>query len=387
MRFPKHILRGLLFLLAQIVVFGTTAAWAQGPPRPQRPEPSPRLLDMPRPRAVESLAASTAGTIYVETFGTDSTRCGPQRLPCRTINYGLLRAQQIQPDPVVYVDGSPESLVTVQVGPGTYNERVVITANFVRVIGAGPENTIITAGHEPDYPAYAVLVYGRGIHLDGLTFSASDEGVFVLSGGEAYATNCSFVDNWDTGFVVANAYGFVQFSTFTNNPYGAYASNARMHLWDVTMTGPGSVTEVYSVGVTSTNGATVVLQSTDPAALVTITNFMDGIDLWGNAMIQVNRAQITGNAWGLFANGDSYVTVNNSTVSDNTYSGLEAYQGSFLRVNNTVVSGHNLMEDAVGVYLSTFSHAWLGNTTFTNNSNDIIAEPGSDYVISPPPSP
>src|SRR3990172_2558960 len=61
-----------------LVLSVSLAATAQGPPRPPRPEPSPRLLDGVKPRAVESLAASTAGTIYVETFGTDSSRCGTQ---------------------------------------------------------------------------------------------------------------------------------------------------------------------------------------------------------------------------------------------------------------------------------------------------------------------
>lgn len=386
MQLEKKTCGVLVCLFALVGVLGAANLWAQGPRRPQRPVHSPRISDAPMPRALAASAPSSGAesTIYVETFGTDSPRCGNQRLPCRTINYGLVRAKQIQQDPPMPVTEvnsfGPSGLMTVQVGPGTFEERVTVTFDWVRIQGAGAGSTIITAGHEEDYSGHAMDVYGQGVYLDGLTFSDSDGGVWSLAGGQVFVTNSSFIGNVDA-FVAASSYGFAQYCTFTNNLYsGESVSSSRMHLWDVTISGSGIGTG--SEGVLSYWGSSLRLLSNDPAMPVTITNTDIAIEVGQDGYLDTNYVSVTGNDIGMYTFGNALAFVRNSTFANSSSFGMVAEVNSALWAANTEVSNSAIW----GIYLFNFSHASLHNMTFSNNgggTDDVYAEPGtfSGYLL------
>jgi len=372
----KYISRGFVSLLVLFGMMSAAPAWAQGRHPPERPEPIPRLLDKSNPQALTAEALPTIGTIYVETFGTDSARCGFRRLPCQTIRYGIYRGQQERPDLLI-----DQAWFKVQVGPGTYNERLVIMGSWIQIQGAGAGNTIITAGHKSDGSATAVLAYGQGIYLDGLTFSDSDVGVWSIAGGEVLVTNSSFVGNIDA-FVVSSSYGYAQYCTFTDNVYAAEAlSSSRMHVWDSTITGPGP--EVYGEGVVSYTGSSVLLQSTDPNTPVSITNYMYAIDVGNNGFLIMRHGSVTGNAVAMWIGSNSSANVNFSSLSNN--SGTVEGEGfpatlvtldSMLWIRNSEVSSN----PNGGIGLNNFSHAVLRNVTLSSNGpGDFIVDDSSDY--------
>lgn len=352
------------------ILLGPTAAWAQ------RPELPPGLT---KPFPVEPLPEPgfpKGKTVYVDALlGHDLPQCGTQLLPCRTINQGLKRARQIQDDPVAAdepawtPEARLESGVTVEVGPGTYNESVLITARFIRLRGAGVGSSVITTGTTAFEPGWvpAMRVRSNPVFIEGFTFQGSTVGVLATNGAWVVIDNCQFVDNLQAVWVNESR-ARIWSSAFANNEYAAFANmNATMNLVDVTITGKG---ELFGAGVEASRGSDVQIASSQ------ITNTEIGVFGWANSTVLLRRAQITGNTWGMFVDGNSYANVGRTTVSNNGI-GILMNQGSFLQTYRGDVSGND-----IGIFFIGLSHGLLtGGTTFSGNTSDTETSEGSTFIV------
>jgi hypothetical protein len=317
--------------------------------------------------------------------------CGTQQRPCRTINYGVYRARQIQDDPVAADEpGAPtvwtglENLVTVQVGPGTYNERVTITANRIRLLGAGPGSSILIGRPAPGLSqAVAVYVQGAPVWIEGFSFSGATEpgDLGLLVDGFVNVTNCEFAD-YETGLLGFNSTVIVDSTTFSNNGVGvAMWQNGSLTLrHSVTITGQDS-----GIGVLAWNGASVVFVPFDclapynppcpPSPEVQITDILIGV-LAFSAPVRIDRSEISNNMIGVLGLQSSVLTLSLATISDNVWAGVSLEEASFLRTIGGEVTGNG-----TGIGFDAFSHGVLDPATnVSGNTTDIDNDTTSDFV-------
>ena len=202
--------------------------------------------------------------------GRDSPQCGRQNTPCLTINHGVSRASQIQDDPVAAdnpdvsnIAQGLENLVTVQVAAGTYDEAVLITSDWIRLLGAGPGSSIITRTSTPIGDNFwdSVPLLVRGAHptwVEGFTFIGGARGMALRSGALVFIRDCQF-DGINRGLDVLSAFGFVFTSTFSDSALGALVGlNGDLTLRDANITGRGT-----GIGVAVTGNAAAELSPGD----------------------------------------------------------------------------------------------------------------------------
>ncbi len=389
MRYERISSFSSVLVLCLCLVLGPSQSWAQRPELPPGLTRDLPLTPLPAP------GFAHGKTVYVETFGRDLPRCGTQQMPCRTINHGLSRARQIQDDPVAADEpGTPtifaglENLVTVQVGPGTYSERVTISANRIRLLGAGPGSSILTGGPTPGVSdVVAVRVEGAPVWIEGFSFSGDTEldDAGLLVDGFVIVTNCEFAD-YENALFGFNSTVVVDSSTFSNNAVGAaIVQNGSLSLRQgVTITGQGS-----GIGVVATGGASVQIVPFDclanfnppclPSPEVQITNTFIGVLAISNATVNIDRGEISHNGFGVLGLQGSVLTLSLATISDNAIFGVSVAEGSFLRTFGGEVTGNG-----TGIFFDAFSHGVLDPTTnISGNGTDKATDPTSAFVFRP----
>jgi hypothetical protein len=324
--------------------------------------------------------------------------CGTQQMPCRTINHGLSRARQIQDDPVAADEpGTPtiftglENLVTVQVGPGTYSERVIISADRIRLLGAGPGSSILTGGPTPGISQIvAMRVQGVAVWIEGFSFSGdtelADAGLLVEGEASVVVSNCEFAD-YENALFGFNSTVFVDSSTFSNNAVGAsmFDTGTLVLRQGVTITGQGS-----GIGVNVFGGATLIITPFDclenftppclPSPNVQITDTFIGVVASSNATVFIDQTEISDNGFGVLGVTGSVLTLSLATISDNAFFGVLVAEGSFLRTFGGEVTGNT----GTGISFDAFSHGIIDlATTFSGNGTNTATDPTSAFLIRP----
>ncbi len=392
MRYERISSFSSVLVLFLCLALGASQSWAQ------QPELPPGLTgDLPlTPFLAPGFAHGK--TVYVETFGSDLPMCGTQQMPCRTINHGLSRARQIQDDPVAADEpGTPtiftglENLVTVQVGPGTYSERVIISADRIRLLGAGPGSSILTGGPTPGLSdVVAVRVQGAPVWIEGFSFvgdtELADGGLLVEGEASVVVSNCEFADYQD-GLFGFNSTVFVDSSTFSNNVSGAtmFDTGTLVLRQGVTITGQGS-----GIGVRVFGGATLIITPFDcledftppclPSPNVQITNTFIGVVASSNATVFIDRTEIShNNGFGVLGITGSVLQLIQATISDNAVFGVLVTEGSFLRTVGGEVTGNG-----TGISFDAFSHGVLDLATdVSGNGTDTATDPTSAFLVRP----
>ena len=370
MKYKRILSLSSVFVLFLGLALGAPQGLAQGPGFPPG-------LNLPLPFGQLPEPGFAKGkTVFVATIGADLPQCGRQATPCRTINHGLKRARQIQDDPVAadeptafefgFVDtsGRTENLVTVQVGPGTYDEKVVITGNWIRLLGAGPGSSILTVGTGPGFfEGTALLVTGgHPVWIEGFTLSDNSFGLLVQTQGVVTITNCEFRDK---SIGLWAEFSTVLFrpildrppSTFSNNGHGLIVLQGNFQLFDVTITGQGT-----GIGA----GVIVVAGRVGFHPGTQISNAGVGYRVQaGSSGVAFVGTQISGNGVGVHVDEGSTLTLFNPTVIDNVNEGIIVTDGSFLRTFGGVVSGNG----GLGIFFDAFSHGVLrGGTLIVGNA-------------------
>lgn len=391
MRYERISSFSSVLVLCLYLALGPSQSWAQWPELPPGLTSGLPLTPLPAP------GFAHGKTVYVETFGRDLPMCGTQQMPCRTINHGLSRARQIQDDPVAADEpGTPsiftglENLVTVQVGPGTYSEQVIISANRIRLLGAGPGSSILTGGPTPGLSdVVAVRVQGVPVWIEGFSFSGdtelADAGLLVDAEAVVNVSNCEFAD-YENALFGFNSTVFVDSSTFSNNAFGAtmFDTGTLVLRQGVTITGQGS-----GIGVRAFGGATLIITPFDclenftppclPSPNVQITNTFIGVVATTNATVFIDQAEISHNGFGVLGAQGSVLQLIQATISDSDFSGVLVAEGSFLRtVGGEVTSNNN------GIFFDAFSHGVIDSaTTFSSNGSDKGTDPTSAFLVRP----
>jgi len=386
------------------LLFATVAA-GQAPPADRRHSPpEPFRAVAPRGLGEQLAATAPAVTIYVETYGTDSSKCGTQRLPCRTIEYGIYRAQQVQPDPLMAV--GYEELVTVQVGPGNYEQQVVIgTADRIKLVGAGAGSTIVTPSTGVVSGRIGMVVRGAGvIYVEGFTFSGPGTGVQIDLGSTVWMRQCEFTGN-STGVAVLNATAIVHYVTFSNNGRAVLAfGNSVLQLSDFIISGGGTGVGIHVEGESSANlfSSTAPQGWYSPSQPARVENVREGMSVESNGYASLYKIEFTGNEFGVAANGaaieswesslhnntwgillinSSRAALYSTLANDNSSDGAIVLERSFLRTYGGEVTGNG----NVGINLAMFSQAVIDPTTNVsgNGAGEIGADAYSAYIISP----
>jgi len=319
----------------------------------------------------------------VETYGTDSSKCGTQRLPCRTIEYGIYRAQQVQPDPLV--SSALEDMVTVQVGPGTYDQPLLVTsAEWIHLVGAGEGLTIVpTVTVMGSGPRSGLAVRSTGpLYVEGFTFTGTGYGVYVQQ-ATVYIRQCAFTGS-GRGLAVLDGTAVAHHVTFTGNATAVTAAiNGVVQLSDFEITGSGT-----GVGVNvQTDSYAYLLSMAAPSGWYTpvrparVENVGRGVVVQLGAYVAISDVAMSGNNGGIFADGaavdcwgctindnaDWGVILRNSAraaldsvaVNNNGTGGLFVFERSFLRTFGGEVTGNG----EVGVSLAAFSQAVIDPAT------------------------
>ena len=379
------------WLVAAVLVSLLVTAWAaQGAAQSQEPQMPPgHVRDLPA-TALAQPSSAPEKTVYVDaTIGRDIAQCGTQQMPCRTINYGLHRAQQIQGNitganqPGSTYDPGVADWATVQVGPGTYTENVLIRSRFISLRGASRAATIITTGSVAPVPGLpAVQVQANPVSIGGFTFQGSRTGVDVSAGAQVAIFDCDFVGNrW--GMQVRGARAGVSSSTFSGNLYGVYALDATvLSLTDVSITGQGQNTTGMGVRVRASQAW--IFRSAASSSQPTITNHLYGV-LAEVSVVDIHGYQISQNTYGVASYaGVTWVGFGDS-VTNNSQWGIFATRNAYFEIEGNATISGNGGDAHQGIRLEDFSRCIIhGENTITDS---ISPDDSSDYRLRTPPGP
>jgi len=372
MKIAKSVSPIVPFAVVSILALGLGVAGAQ------QPEDTPRLLALPTLDKLPDFGFPKGKTVYVDaTIGRDLPQCGTQQMPCLTISQGLNRARQIQDSPVAPDEpvwlGTERTGVTVEVGPGIFDESIMITSNYIFLHGSGPGSSTITARTTP-YP-YAARVSADPVRIEGFTFkSSSSYGVVVAAGANLSMTNCEFADSL-VGLSANHARVSVTQSRFTNNQNGVMAMDGSIvRLTDVSIAGRGDI----GFGIWAQFRSEVLLGSSAGMSH-SITNHRYGV-FAEDSTINILRYQIAQNHYGVLAVSKTYVWFDfGASVTNNSDWGAEGRTDSFFEVVGDVEIRGNGGEVKRGISLRDFSRCVIFGV---NHIVDLIfKDDSSDFRI------
>lgn len=373
MKIAKSVNPIIPFAVVSILALGLGVAGAQ------LPEDTPQRLASPALDKLPDFGFPKGKTVYVDgTSGRDLPQCGTRQMPCLTISQGLNRARQIQDSPVAPDEpvwmGTPQTGVTVEVGPGSYDESVMITSNYIFLHGSGPESSVITARTTP-YP-YAARVHADPVQIEGFTFrSSSSYAVVVATGANVSMTNCEFADSL-VGLSANHARVSIAQSRFTNNQNGVVALDGSIvRLTDVSITGRGNN---IGTGIWA-QVRSVVLLGSSPGTLHSITNYLYGV-FAEDSTVNVLRYRIAQNKNGVLAVSKAYVWFDyGAVITDNLVWGAEGRTDSFFEVVGDVEIRGNGGATRKGISLRDFSRCVIVGVN--QIIDPILKDDSSDFRI------
>ncbi len=211
---------------------------------------------------------------------------------------------------------SPQEQYQVAVGPGTYNENVVMK-DYVYVIGSGQDVTIITAPSQSS-PFNGVVNSASGGGISELTINAPGAGwgnwpigIKVCGSGKFHVSGVTI--NSGAGANGDNARGI------TNNT-GSYAGNVIVSQSIINVTGDSQTTCV-GLDLFGMSGLTALVNLTAIQCNGGAQNF--GVSTAGNASVTLDDSKIIANTWALYnSDGASPITANQCTISGPVSNGV-----------------------------------------------------------------
>lgn len=224
---------------------------------------------------------------------------------------------------------------TITVGPGTYNESIVISGNKTVTSASGPEGTVIDA---TGLNTYAVQIAGGS--LVGLTITGGNAG----DGGGVHITGAATVhNNIIQGNAASNNGGGIWFAQYThvdiqnnviqNNTagnkggglyiinYATQTINANLIAGNSAALGGGIYTESYSDAVL-TNLLIIGNSAQSYGGGIAMNSY--SYPLLVNSTLSANTS---GSGAGIFASGYAHGTVINSIIWGNNGSDIQAAWG------------------------------------------------------------
>ena len=178
------------------------------------------VLDKPVLRPIKPiddlvlLPAAKLENVYVQKWGTNTWGCGSETSPCLTIDYGVFRVKSTS------APYSTSSISNIYVGPGVYNENVVVDKTGVRIRSThGREATFIVAAdaNEPSvYITHDGVYFGKNNF--GFSLSGSNRSGLVSEGSYVYVYGNLSSNNGERGF----EFGYQALGKSVTNNYVYY---------------------------------------------------------------------------------------------------------------------------------------------------------------------
>ena len=195
---------------------------------------------------------------------------------------------------------SAQEQYQVAVGPGTYNENVVMK-DYVYVIGSGQDVTIITAPPQQN-AANGVVNSASGGGISELTINAPGAGW----------------GSWPIGIKICGS-GKFHVRGITNNA-GSYAGSVIVGQSIINLTGDSQTTCV-GMELFGSGGLTVMAELTAIQCTGGAQNF--GISTAAGANVTADDSKIIANTYALYnSDGGSPITANQCTISGPVSSGV-----------------------------------------------------------------
>jgi pectin methylesterase-like acyl-CoA thioesterase len=215
---------------------------------------------------------------------------------------------------------SQQEIYQVAVGSGTFNENVVM-ADYIYVIGAGQEVTIITASAQQNFAAGVVNSASGGgiseltINAPGSSWGGCPMGIKICGSGNFHVSGITI--NSGTGSNGDNVRGI-------SNNTGSYTGNIIIGQSIFTLTGDDQST---CVGIDlfgnafGSNALTVFINLTSVEATGGQQNF--GVSTSVGATVTLDDSKIIANTWALYnSDGGSPITANQCIISGPVSSGV-----------------------------------------------------------------
>lgn len=211
---------------------------------------------------------------------------------------------------------SAQEQYQVAVGPGTYNENVVMK-DYVYVIGSGQDVTIITAPPQQN-AANGVVNSASGGGISELTINAPGAGwgswpigIKICGSGKFHVSGVTI--NAGAGATGDNVRGI------TNNA-GSYAGSVIVGQSIINLTGDSQTTCV-GMELFGSGGLTVMAELTAIQCTGGAQNF--GISTAAGANVTADDSKIIANTYALYnSDGGSPITANQCTISGPVSSGV-----------------------------------------------------------------
>jgi pectin methylesterase-like acyl-CoA thioesterase len=211
----------------------------------------------------------------------------------------------------------PQVQYQVAVGPGTYNENVVMK-DYVYVIGTEQDQTFITAPAQQQFGA-GVVNSASNCGISDLTINASGGGwgacpvgIKITGSGPFHAKGVT-INTTDGGTGGNNIRGI------TNNT-GSYAGNVIVGDCIINATG---VSESTAVGIElfGMSGLTMFINVSTISVTGASQNF--GVSTAVNATVTIDASKIIAATWALYdSDGTAQITANQCTISGPVSSGV-----------------------------------------------------------------
>jgi hypothetical protein len=214
-------------------------------------------------------------------------------------------------------NASPQLQYQVAVGPGTYNENVVMKDN-IYIIGKDQDETIITAPAQQQFGAGVVNSASNAgisevtINATGGGWGACPIGIKITSSGNFHISGVT-INSSDSGTPGNNVRGI------TNNT-GSYAGNLILGQSILNCSGVQSST-VVAIELFGMNGMTMFIDVTAIQAQSQAQSF--GVSTAVNATVTLDASKIIGGTYALYdSDGSALITANQCTISGPVSSGV-----------------------------------------------------------------
>ncbi len=303
--------------------------------------------------------------------GDDVDGKGTEKKPYKTIGKALEVA---------------ESGDTILVGPGIYSESLSINY-FSRITlnGSGSGSTTINGSIS--------AICCDSLTIEGFKITSSeDAGIWCDNVNLSWVVDCVIeAPNGSGLFVRFNSCMWVKDSQILNSDTGvSNHSTSYMQLFRCVVAGNdigingrrGALTYLYDSEVRDNayHGILVQLNSQFQISNSSIFNNMFGIRAQTGSVVDCwcgdGYNEIFNNTyWGIYLETGSQVELRCTKIYDNQR-GIFATQASILKLKDDI----NIHNNDIGVVISEFAHAYLGNTSITGNGLDVHIHTGGQAI-------
>ena len=212
---------------------------------------------------------------------------------------------------------SPQVQYQVAVGPGTYNENVVMK-DYVWVIGTEQDQTFITAPPQQQF-ANGVVNSASNCGISDLTINATGGGWGACPIGIKLTGNGPFHAKGITINTTDGGNGGNNIRGLTNNT-GSYAGNVILGDCIINATGVADSTGV-GIELFGMGGFTMFINVTTISVTGATSNF--GVSTAVNATITVDASKIIAGTWALYnSDGSAQITANQCTIEGPVSNGV-----------------------------------------------------------------